>query len=190
VKTAVIGGTFNPVHIGHLYLAEEVKKQFGYQRVIFVPSFIPPHKDADGSTRPEDRLEMLRRTVVDTDIVVDDAEIRRGGVSYMIDTIKELLNTYTITGRIGLVIGDDLVAGLDSWKDWANLEKMIDLIIAHRNFSGRMECRYGHRYLDNLVLPISSRDIRERVKSGRAYRFLVPGEAFALINQRGLYRDC
>src|SRR6056297_3939872 len=76
VKTVVIGGTFNPVHIGHLYLAEEARRQGGYERVIFVPSHIPAHKNPDYCTAPEDRLEMLRRAVCKSDFIVDDCEIR------------------------------------------------------------------------------------------------------------------
>lgn len=187
MKTALIGGTFNPVHIGHLYLAEEVRKQLGYERIVFVPSHIPAHKKADTRTKPQERLEMLKLSTTDTDIVVEDLEIRRGGVSYTIETIRELEEAYRIDGKIGLVIGDDLLEGLPAWKSWPALREKVDLIIAHRSVDRKLDCPYAHTYLNNLTLPISSSDIRQRVETGQAFRFLVPDSVFFYIREKGLY---
>lgn len=190
MRTVVIGGTFNPVHIGHLYLAEEVKQQLEYERVIFVPSNIPAHKKMDGCTTPEVRLEMLHLATEANDIIVDDSEIRRGGISYMIKTIDDLESRYTVNGRIGMVIGDDLVGGLPKWKQWTALQKKVDLIVAHRKRADKVDCPYPHEYIDNIILPISSSGIRDRIKSGRAFRYLVPELVYRYIVDRGLYRGC
>jgi len=191
VKTVVIGGTFNPVHIGHLYLAEEVRTQGGYERVIFVPSHIPAHKNPDYCTSPQHRLEMLSRAVKESDyIVVDDCEMRRGGISYTYDTILDLQQRYNIEGAPGLVIGDDLVEGLPKWKLWEELHEMVDLIIAHRLYTDKVPCSWPHTYIDNLVLPISSSAIRSRVEEGCVFRYLVPDEVYHYILTNGLYRGC
>jgi nicotinate-nucleotide adenylyltransferase len=190
VKTVVIGGTFNPVHIGHLYLAEEVRTQLGYNQVIFVPSHIPAHKNPDCCTPPEDRLEMLRRAVKDSEIIVDDCEIRRGGISYTYETLLELAERYHIDGKPGLVVGDDLVEGLPQWKRWEELQQMVDLIIAHRLYEQEVECVWPHNYIENLILPISSSAIRERVNSKEVFRYLVTDEVYSYIVDNGLYTGC
>lgn len=190
MKTVVIGGTFNPVHIGHLYLAEEVRSQGGYERVIFVPSHIPAHKHPDHCTNPDDRLEMLRRAVNRGGFIVDDCEIRRGGVSYTYETILDLQKRYQIEGKPGFVIGDDLVEGLPRWKRWEELQEMVELLIAHRLYTARVECPWPHRYVDNLILPISSSDIRERAQSSAVFRYLVPEEVYTYIVENGLYTGC
>ncbi len=190
MRTVVIGGTFNPVHTGHLYLAEEVKKQLEYERIIFVPAHIPAHKKMDGSTTPEERLEMLNLAASGNNIIVDDSEIRRGGISYMVETIDDLKSRYPIQGKIGLVIGDDLVEGLPKWKQWPILKEKVDLIVAHREKQDKVYCPYPHSYIDNIILPISSSDIRERIRSESAYRYLVPEPVYHYIEKRGLYRGC
>ncbi len=187
MTTLVLGGTFNPMHIGHLYLAEESMKQLGYERVLFIPSHIPAHKDTDTSISSEQRLEMLRCVLVDTPFLEDSTEIRRGGVSYMVETIKDLQQRYTIHGRPGLVIGDDLVEGLPDWKRWEELREMVDLVIAHRTSEERVSCPWRHTYLNNLLIPVSSSGIRERIARGLAYRFLLPPAAYRFIREYGLY---
>ena len=187
MTTLILGGTFNPIHIGHLYLAEESMKQLGYERVLFIPSHIPAHKDTDTSIRPEQRLEMLRYALVETPFFEDDTEIRRGGISYMVETVKELQRRYTIHGRPGLVIGDDLVEGLPEWKNWDQLREMVDLVVAHRTTGERVACPWRHTYVDNLIIPVSSSDIRERIADGRAYRYLLPPGAYRFIREHGLY---
>jgi nicotinate-nucleotide adenylyltransferase len=187
LKTVIIGGTFNPVHMGHLYLAEEIQRSLGYDRVIFVPAHIPAHKEADDSTTPQQRLEMLRYVIQGSEFVVDSCEIERGGISYTIDTVRELQERYGFTGKPGLVIGDDLVNGLHEWKDWEELMEMVDLIIAHRSYEERVSCSVAHTYVDNLVLPISSSDIRRRVREGGAFRYLLPETVYAYILENRIY---
>lgn len=190
MKTLILGGTYNPIHVGHLYLAEEVRNQFGYEQLIFVPSNIPAHKDHDSCTSTDHRLEMLSAATEGTDFIVDDCEIRRGGISYTYETLRELHYRYKISGRPGMVIGDDLVEGLSRWKMWDHWHEMVDLIIAHRIFEKKVPCSFRHSYVDNLLLPISSSDIRNRVKAGRSIRYLVPEQAYEIILREGLYKEC
>ncbi len=189
MRTVIIGGTYNPIHIGHLYLAEEVQKSFNYERVILIPSHIPAHKETDDAVTPQQRLEMLRCAVQSSNFVTDGCEIRRGGISYSIDTVDEIENNYEVTGKLGLVIGDDLVGGLHDWKEWEKLMERVDLLIAHRSYEERVPCSVEHSYIDNLILPISSSDIRERIRNGGAYRYLLPEAVYGYIIENGIYNE-
>ena len=102
-KTLIFGGSFNPVHIGHLYIAAEVSEQFGYEQVLFIPVYIAAHKGADRNS-PEHRLNMIRSAIDGTDFIVDDCEIRRCGVSYSISTAKEIISRGIVSGNRVLLL--------------------------------------------------------------------------------------
>ncbi len=135
MKIALLGGSFNPVHIGHLALADDVRASLGYDRVILVPANIPPHKKIAGGATTEGRLAMLDLAVAGAEwLSVDTCEIDRGGVSYTIDTIRHVAQKYAcvIEGKPGFIFGQDLVAGFSSWKDPDKIAEESDLILARR----------------------------------------------------------
>ena len=138
MKLAILGGTFNPVHIGHLMLAEDVRKEFGYDKILFIPACVPPHKAYNACVSDSDRLEMLRLATKDNPYFdVDDCELKRKGISYTIDTIYDLESRYQeqIEGKIGLIIGDDLLSGFESWHLAETLALRVRLIVGRRNSS-------------------------------------------------------
>ncbi|MDR1933698.1 MAG: nicotinate (nicotinamide) nucleotide adenylyltransferase [Spirochaetales bacterium] len=187
MKTAVLGGTFNPIHNGHLFLAEEVLA-LGYRRVIFVPSHKPAHKQVDALDDPLARLEMTRLACAGREeFIVDDCEILRRGISYTIQTVEYLTGKYEIEGKPGLIIGDDLAAGFDRWKNADALRQAVRIIIAHRTTEEKLPFAGDHIYIRNAILPLSSSDIRRRIQKGRAYRYLIPEDVYAFIRVRGLY---
>jgi nicotinate-nucleotide adenylyltransferase len=188
VTAAILGGTFNPVHIGHLCLAEEVRSALGYHRVILVPANVPPHKDSAPVIAGAHRLAMLRLAVEGCDgLLVDDAELVRGGRSWTIDTVEELVPRYGITGRPGLVIGDDLAATFAEWKDAERLARMVDLVLARRTGERHGPFAWPHRVVMNPLITVSSSDIRRRVAEGRSIRFLTPDPVVAYIEAHRLY---
>jgi nicotinate-nucleotide adenylyltransferase len=188
VKAAILGGTFNPVHVGHLCLAEEVRSAFGYERVILVPASIPVHKDPAPVIPGAHRLAMLRLAVAGSEgLIVDDGELVRGGPSWTIDTVAELVPRYGITGRPGLVIGDDLAAGFSAWKDAERLARTVDLILARRTGERHAEFPWPHRVVMNPLITVSSSDIRQRVAECRSIRFLTPDPVIAYIAAHDLY---
>jgi len=190
MRTIIIGGSFDPVHIGHLFLAEEARCQLGYERVVFVPAFVPPHKNLSNEARPEQRLAMLHACVDSLDsFVVDDTEMLRGGVSYTVDTLPAIIRRYDLREKPGFVLGDDLVAGFTGWKEYRRLPELADLVIAHRFYRERVNFEFPHRYLENLILPVSSSDIRARVRAGSAFRHIVPEGVFRYIVENMLYRQ-
>jgi nicotinate-nucleotide adenylyltransferase len=188
MKAVILGGTFNPIHYGHLFIAEEARTAFGYDAVILVPANKPVHKDAAPIIEPSHRLAMAALAVKDSPhFRVDDCEIRRGGPTYSIDTISELVSRHGISGKPGFLIGDDLVEGFPAWKEADRLARETDLIVAGRTSGVSIRFSYPHKSAMNAILPISSSEIRNRIREGRNVRFLLPDDIIAYIAAYGLY---
>ncbi len=188
MKAAIFGGTFNPVHCGHLFIAEEVRTVFGYDAVIFVPANKPVHKDNAPILDPAHRLAMLALAIAGSPgFLVDDCEIRRGGATYSIDTIREMVKNHGISGRPGFIIGDDLVPGYPSWKEADRLSRETDLIVARRTSLEPPAFPFPHRTALNTILPISSSEIRRRLSEKRTVRFLLPDGVVSYIAANRLY---
>lgn len=200
-KVGVMGGTFDPVHYGHLVTAEEARTQFELSEVLFVPNRYPPHKAIDGVSDPEHRYRMtLLATATNPHFTVSRIEIDRPGPSYTIDTILEWRKTYGprdlyyITGADAII---QIVRG--DWERSGELLTLCQYIAASRpGFPLDVEDlrRYNvtRTMLDNLhvmeipALAISSTDIRRRVAAGRPIRYLVPDAVEAYIMKHALYR--
>lgn len=190
MKLLVFGGSFNPVHWGHLLAAEELREEFGYDLVLFVPAARPPHKTLLDDPGAEERIEMLRLAVSgNSTFRIDDCEIGREGLSYTVDTLKELPERYHIDGKPGLVIGDDLASGFKDWHCPAEIAGLSDIIVARRS-GAAFELPYPHREAHNRLIPISSSEIRARLASGRSVRYLLPDPVFEYIGKKGLYHAC
>lgn len=189
MRLLLVGGTFNPIHVGHLMIAEEIAQEFAYDTVVFVPSFAPPHKSLSVDPGSEARLAMLILALSEYPrFKADDCEVRRKGVSYTMDTLDHIIASYPLEGKPGLVIGDDLASGFGSWRDPDGICKRADLIVARR--SGEVfNIAYPHRLAGNMMLPISSTDIRNRIATGRPWGPLVPAPARAYIEDNALYRQ-
>jgi nicotinate-nucleotide adenylyltransferase len=188
MKAVVLGGTFNPVHYGHLFVAEEVRAALGYDAAIFVPASQPVHKDPAPVLDPSHRLGMLRIAVAGNErFIVDTGDIERGGPSYSIESVASLIPRHGIEGRPGFVIGDDLVAGFPTWKDVEELVRIVDLVVARRTGEGAPALQFPHRVVTNTVLPISSSEIRRRIREGRSVRYLLPDAVLDYIRDNKLY---
>ncbi|MDR3283611.1 MAG: nicotinate (nicotinamide) nucleotide adenylyltransferase [Treponema sp.] len=190
-KIAMLGGSFNPPHIGHLFLADEVMRQLGYDKVLFVPARLHPFKGEPVGAGPEDRLAMLKPAVEDNPgFEIEVCELEREETSYTFDTVTLLEQKYRgeLEGKIGLIIGDDLAADFDKWYRAEELPDRADIILARRMAgSGNILFPWRHISLDNALLPVSSSDIRERIAGGRSWRYLVSPAVFRYIIQRKLY---
>jgi nicotinate-nucleotide adenylyltransferase len=188
MKAVILGGTFNPVHFGHLFIAEEVRASLGYEVAVLVPSNRPMHKDPAPILDVELRLAMLRLAAAGCPrFIVDDCEVLREGTSYSIDTVRDLVPRLGISGKPGFVIGDDLVESFHSWKEAERLAEETDLIVARRNSLQPLPFPYPHRVVMNTVLPISSSEIRRRIAEGRTVRFLLPDAVLEYIHANRLY---
>lgn len=194
MRTGVFGGTFDPVHTGHLILAETVRDQAGLDRVIFLPAERPPHKRRRVLTPANHRLTMLNLALQDTpELTVSDFEIRRGGVCYTIDTLDALQRESGFFGQtLHPIIGADSLAELHTWKSPDRLLKKYDILCVRRPNvpldAVDSDMLSSVRILDAPLISVSSTEIRARVKEGRSIRFWVPERVAAYIRDRGLYR--
>ena len=191
MKIAILGGSFNPVHLGHLFLADSVLSN-GYDRIIIVPAFQSPFKQDVDAASPKDRLEMLYASITgDPRLSVDDCEIQREGISYTIDTIMEIKEKYKPHAKPGLILGDDLVETFHLWKNASFVAQETDIILARRLAqdlsTGQKEFPFPHHRLNNEVMDISSRMVREKILKGENWRYLIPMGARWIIEDRKLY---
>lgn len=188
MRLLVFGGSFNPVHVGHLIMAEELRAEFGYDRVLLVPSLNPPHKELVEDPGAEHRLAMLRIAAEgDPSLVVDDCELKREGPSYTIDTLNDIGDRYAPEGKPGLVMGDDLVPGFPAWRDPAIVAEAADIVCAHRMSEGEQPLPFPHVYAHNCIVEVSSSMVRDRAGKGLPFRRLVDPSVFRYIVEHGLY---
>ena len=186
MKIAILGGAFNPPHIGHLILAQEIIDIVGVDKVFFIPTNISPHKESN-EVGPQKRLEMIKLEVAGNELFeVLDLEIKREGVSYTIDTLRELKGMYP-EDEFYLVIGSDLLGRLSEWKDFEELKKQVKIVIAHReNYPIKEK---GDFIVANITqIDASSSQIRKLVKRNRSIRYLVRDSIRDYIEQHNLYR--
>ena len=187
MKTAVLGGSYNPVHLGHLALGSAVHDA-GYDRVLFIPASSPPHKKLAGGALDADRLTMLKLALEHLPWAqVWDGELRRSGPSYTFDTIVQLRTEGCISGRPGLVIGDDLVAGFRNWYQVDYLLAEVDILLARRQNEHDVSVDFPCHRLKNPLWPHSSTAVREAVAHGVGLEDYLPQKVVQYIQERGLY---
>jgi nicotinate-nucleotide adenylyltransferase len=133
MRVGLFGGTFNPVHFGHLRAAIEVKEGFDLDEVLLIPAAVPPHKTRSGLATAEDRLHMIEMAVKGAaGLAVSDAEIRRGGQSYTVDTVRYFISSLTDATELFLIVGLDAFLEIDTWKSFRRLLALIPLIVISR----------------------------------------------------------
>lgn len=183
-KIGIYGGSFDPIHHGHLILARFALEKFVLEKIIFIPTRVSPHKKLSVATE-EARLQMLHNaTEGEPQFVIDDCELQRDPPSYTIDTVETIRQKYT-GAHLFLLIGDDNVAALPSWRRFDDLRRIVTLIVLERAFS-----RVTHEYLRvDRRIDISATEIRTRIASGRSIRYLVPDAVEQIIRTRGLYLE-
>ena len=183
-KLGLFGGSFDPIHHGHLILAREALESLGLDRVLFIPSGISPHK----LTRPPApaglRCQMVEASIRgEPELGWDDCEIRRPGPSFAIDTVREMAAKYP-GAELYFFIGEDNLASLHTWKDIAVLRTLVKFVILSRGLGAPDHgCPVISRPID-----ISSTEIRNRIASGQSVRYLLPNSACEMISQHRLYR--
>ena len=217
MKVAVFGGTFNPLHVGHAMLADTIVRELGYDKVLFVPTYQPPHKEISKIVKAEDRLAMVEafcKSEGNGHFELEPCEVERGGVSYTSDTLEYLTKKYEgkLSQKLAFIMGDEVAAEFGKWRNPEKVSALADLIIVHRypdvkametslyenkptgdykgDFSVKFDLKnfaYPCTYLETPMLPVSSTDIRRRISEGKSFRYLVPPAVFDYIIEKNLY---
>lgn len=188
MRIGILGGTFNPIHTGHLILAEETREKIGLDRIIFVPAYFPPHKQNSDIAEAKHRLAMVKLATSDnSNFSVSDLEIKRDGRSYTIDTIKELKVAYP-KDDLYFIIGSDLLEYLDEWKDLDEIIKLVKFIVATRPGYPLEKIPSHIATIPIRAVDISGFEIRKAIKENKSFRYLVPEAVYQYINKEGLYR--
>lgn len=214
MRLGLFGGTFNPIHIGHLRAAVEVREAFNLDKLLLIPSANPPHKTAGQVADAEDRLEMVRLAVGgEPCLEASDVELARPGPSYTIQTLRYFQEQFGPESDIHFIVGQDAFSEITTWKSYRALFGTAHFIVMtrpgsklgsiedfiHTNISGAYQYdptskRYNHPEwctifcLNITHLDISASEIRERIGQGRSIRFLVPHAVEDFIAEKGLYR--
>lgn len=197
----ILGGTFNPIHMGHLIMAEEASKRHHLSKVVIIPTYIPPHKHVDDLADAGHRYQMVREAINKNDkFEVSYLEIKRKGRSYTIDTVHEILKHYGEECEVFLIMGADSSNELELWKDIKKLSQLCHFVIVNRpGFSTDVSPRLAELIGDDVMsdierlrieiepVRISSTDIRKRLKNGTEIKGLVPECVEAYIREHSLY---
>lgn len=196
-RIAVFGGTFNPVHNGHLHIARQYAEFLKIQQLLFIPASVPPHKQAVDLASAEDRLAMCRLACEPAGFEVSDLEIRRGGASYTADTLMQLKKLYP-NSALYLLMGEDMFLTVEHWHEAEQIFKCCALCAAPRSKNGLDSLR---RYAEKIktlganvilynieYLPVSSTVVRQAVKDGKSITPFVPAPVAEYIQAKKLYR--
>jgi nicotinate-nucleotide adenylyltransferase len=199
LKVGILGGTFNPPHVGHLICASEAADQLGLERVTLMPVFAPPHKEVPDEPGADERLALCELAAAGDDrLVVSRLEIDRGGSSFTVDTLKVLHDSHP-DHELTFIVGGDMAVSLPTWHEPREVLALATLAVAERSGTRRRDvverlvAEFGDEVSDRLAffdmprMDISSSDIRRRVASGRTIRHLVPDAVADRIATRGLY---
>ena len=187
MRLGIFGGTFNPIHWGHLLFAECAREQLQLDRVLFIPTHQPPHKGARELLDGAIRFTMVQLAIKDNPaFVASDIELQRGGVSYSIDTVK-LLKRELPMAKLFLLMGADMLSV--RWLAWNELKQLCTVAVVRRPGVRSIRREAGLKWLTMPQVDISSSDIRLRLRASRSIRYLVPPLVERYINQHGIYQQ-
>ncbi|MCX8131079.1 MAG: nicotinate-nucleotide adenylyltransferase [Clostridia bacterium] len=201
LRVGICGGTFDPIHNGHLVVAEYIRQEFDLDRVMFIPSGNPPHKDNTKVTDAELRFAMVQDAIQGNPFFeVSRIEIDRKGYTYTVDTLKALREIHGSSYHLFFIVGADVVPDLLSWKNYTEVFALCEFIAVLRpgysysSFSDEIR-KLGEKYgavihtLEAPLVDISSTGVRERVRSGKSIKYLVPDPVEKFIAGKQIYRD-
>jgi nicotinate-nucleotide adenylyltransferase len=196
-RIGILGGTFNPPHLGHLICGQAALEALDLERVVLMPVSVPPHKEAPEDPGGEHRLEMCRLAVAkDERLAVSRLELDRPGPSYTADTLRAIHESAP-GDDLTFIVGGDMAHSLPTWREPEVVLELATLAVAERSgtrrtdIEQRLEPLAGPdriRFFDMPRIDISSSDVRRRVRDARAIRYLVPDEVARYIGSEGLYR--
>ncbi|SRR5581483_4227558 len=184
MRIGIYGGTFDPIHVGHLILARDAIEYLELNRVIFIPNTISPHKQHRTTAPANVRAEMVAAAIEhEPDFEMDDSELKRGGTSYTIDTVLLLKERFP-DSDLFLLIGEDNLRELHTWRRIEELKLLSQFVVLNRS-----EEKTPHPFITlQRRIDISATEIRERIARGASIRYLVPDKVLAIIEREKLYQ--
>lgn len=196
-RMGIMGGTFNPIHLGHLMIAEEARQTFHLDKILFVPSYVTPNKQVSGATAAQ-RLEMTRLAVADNPcFAVSDIEIKRQGRSYTVDTLREIKKLYGPSYILYFISGTDTIQDLPNWHRPEEILSLCQFVGATRpdgsQSIGQVIDHFGDlgKHILKLTVPtmqISSTELRRRIANGQSVRYMMPPAVVEYIRKNGVYQ--
>jgi len=202
MRIAIFGGSFDPVHLGHLWIAEGLREHAQLDEVLFLPAAISPLKQQQQSAEASHRVAMLRLAIAGhPHFAIDERELKRGGVSYTVDTVREMVGERP-GDQLYLILGADSVADLPRWRTPDQIFQMVTPLVVGRGGEAPINWPLFAGYLspqrleeakrlaiESPLIAVSSRDIRHRVASRQSIRYRVPRPVEAYIEAQQLYRE-
>jgi nicotinate-nucleotide adenylyltransferase len=196
MRIGILGGTFNPPHLGHLVVAQEAYRELDLDQVLLIPAGLPPHKPVEDEPGPEHRLELCRLAVGDdARFTVSDLELLRDGPSFTVDTLKTL-RTQSPSDDLFLILGGDIAAGLPRWHEPERVLELATVAIAKRRGTSKAAVQDAlaqltggerARFFQMPRIGISSTMVRRRVRAGQPIRYFVPDGVMHYIETHRLY---
>jgi nicotinate-nucleotide adenylyltransferase len=169
MNVGLFGGTFNPVHLGHLRTIREVTEAFNLSKTLFIPAALPPHKPVRNVAAAADRMEMIRLAIGHVrDFETSDIELNRSGLSYTIDTVKHYLTATQTSNHFFLILGMDAFLEIDTWKSFRDLLRLIPMIVMTRPGSRGAENKFGWKAAEDFIREIIS-DQYAKTASGKRF---------------------
>jgi len=195
MKLCVFQGTFNPIHKVHIEVAKFAKNYYGFDSVLFIPAFIPPHKSVDKSLARH-RFNMVKLAISDYNFLdVSDIEFRRNENSYTYNTIVELYKRYDIDGKINFIIGTDAFLNIESWYEADKLKDLVHFIVFKRtndfkesDFEFLRDKNYDFEFSPMNYIDVSSTSLRDRVHNGQTIKDIELKSVREYIDKNGLYK--
>ena len=193
----ILGGTFNPIHFGHLILGQSAKEEFGLDKILVMPTKNPAYKTISGSVTEQNRTDMIKLAIKDFPFFeFSDLELRREGTTYTVDTLKELTKQNP-DSKYYFIMGADSLYQIETWKDPDQIFSMANILVATRNDSRSaldaqidyLEDKYDGKiyHLNSPSIEISSHEIRKRNIAGQSIHFFLPESIIGYIERNGLY---
>jgi len=188
MRIGLLGGTFDPIHLGHLYLAKKVRDKLSLDKVIFIPTNLPPHKKNVRVTQARHRYNMVRLAIGNYKrFEASDVELKRKGRSYSVETLKHFRKRYGASVEIFFITGSDSLIALDKWKSFNRILRLCKFVVVKRPRFKIRGTSSGFMTLDIDAKDISSTKIRNKVKNGRRIGRFVPKEVERYIQKYNLY---
>lgn len=198
-KIGIYGGTFDPIHMGHLMVAEAARQDCSLEEILFIPSASPPHKKDKYIVNPAYRLEMVQLALEDNPFFkISYVEMERQGINYTVDTLRTLRQDYPRGWELWMIVGGDSFLQIETWKDVPEIMRMCHLAVYRRSSysqdeydlrADNLQEKYNTKivFLDAPRVDISSTDIRNRIKEGKSIRYMVPSRVENYIKNNRIY---